>query len=73
MNLAIASMMLHILILVIFIVRILTRPHRQPASRIAWIVVIISLPLIGVLAYILFGEVNIGRRRIARLHRVIEQ
>jgi len=73
MNLAIASMMLHILILVIFIVRILTRPHRQPASRIAWIVVIISLPLIGVLAYILFGEVNIGRRRIARLRRVIEQ
>ena len=44
--------------------RVLLRPHREPASRIAWVAVVLALPLIGVLAYILFGEVNIGRRRV---------
>ena len=73
MNIAVVSMILHILIVLIFIIRILTRPNRQPASRIAWIVVIISLPVTGVLAYILFGEVNIGRHRIARLRKILDQ
>jgi cardiolipin synthase len=51
--------------------RVLLRPHRQPAARIAWIVIIITLPVAGILAYLLFGEVNIGRRRLARRRRVI--
>ena len=54
------------------LVRVMLRPHREPASRIAWVAVIVSLPLIGVIAYILFGEVNIGRRRVAKL-RAIER
>jgi cardiolipin synthase len=55
------------------IARILLRPHRDPASRIAWVVVVGVLPLLGVLAYLLLGEVNIGRRRVARLHSVLER
>jgi len=62
---------LHVLLLVGFIVRVILRPHREPASRIAWIVVILSLPLIGILAYILLGETNIGRRRVERMREVI--
>ena len=54
------------------IVRILLRPHRDPASRIAWMVVVGVLPLIGIFAYLLLGEVNIGRRRVRRLHAVLE-
>jgi cardiolipin synthase len=53
------------------IVRILVRPHRDPASRVAWVVVVIALPLLGMLAYLLLGEVNIGRRRVARVRAVI--
>ena len=53
------------------IARILLRPHRAPASRIAWIVVVGVLPLLGMLAYLLLGEVNIGRRRVERLHSVL--
>src|SRR5271169_1947682 len=53
------------------IVRILLRPHRDPASRIAWIVVVGVVPLVGMLAYLLLGEVNIGRRRVARLHAIL--
>src|SRR5271167_2281631 len=55
------------------IARFLLRPHRDPASRIAWVVVVGVLPLLGTLAYLLLGEVNIGRRRVERLHVVFEQ
>ena len=62
---------LHVLIQVALCVRVLLRPHREPASRIAWIVVIVAMPVIGIVAYILFGEVNIGRRRVARMREVL--
>ena len=53
------------------IARILLRPHRDPASRIAWVVVVGVFPLFGMLAYLLLGEVNIGRRRVERLRTVL--
>jgi cardiolipin synthase A/B len=53
------------------VARILLRPHRDPASRIAWVVVVGLLPLLGMLAYLLLGEINIGRRRVERLHAVL--
>jgi len=56
-----------------FIVRALTRPHREPASRIAWVAVIAVFPVVGILAYILLGETNIDRRRIARMKKVIDR
>ena len=66
-------LILHVLVLIAVIVRVLLRPHREPASRIAWIVVILSLPVVGVLAYLLLGETNIGRRRVARMREVISR
>ncbi len=63
----------HLLIEAALVVRILLRPHREPASRIAWVAVVTAVPVFGILAYILFGETNIGRRRVARMRRVLEQ
>lgn len=57
----------HALLVFAVIARILLRPNRDPASRIAWVVVVASVPLLGLLTYLLLGEVNIGRRRVARL------
>jgi cardiolipin synthase len=71
-NWAAAAVAFHLLIELALMVRVLLRPHRQPASRIAWVVVIFALPVVGILAYLLFGEVNIGRRRVARLRKVLE-
>ncbi|MBS7542958.1 cardiolipin synthase [Ancylobacter oerskovii] len=51
----------------VFIMRALLRPHREPSSRFAWVLVIAVAPVIGVLAYVLFGEVNLGRKRVERL------
>src|SRR5580765_4109332 len=53
------------------IARVILRPHREPASRVAWIVVMIVLPVIGILTYILLGETSIGRRRVSRLNAVL--
>lgn len=66
------AVLLLLLVELAVIARVLLRPNRQPASRIAWIVVIAALPVVGILSYLLFGETSIGRRRIARVHGVID-
>ena len=66
------GIVVHVLIEVALIVRVITRPHRDPASRIAWIAVIAALPIVGILAYLLLGETSIGRRRVARKRTVVE-
>lgn len=53
------------------IARAILRPHREPASRVAWVVVIVVLPVVGIIAYILLGETNIGRRRVQRMCAVL--
>jgi len=54
------------------IARVILRPHREPASRIAWLVMIIALPIAGMIAYLLLGETNIGRRRTRRMKKVLD-
>lgn len=50
------------------VLRAVTRPNRTPASRVAWVAVIMSLPIIGVVAYLFLGETSIGHERVRRLH-----
>ena len=69
---AIASLA-HLVLVLMLGARVLLRPYREPASRIAWIVVIVALPFVGVVAYILFGEVNIGRGRVERMRAVTRE
>ena len=52
------------------ILRVMLRCHREPASRIAWVAVITLIPILGCIAYILFGEVNIGRAHIIRRRQI---
>jgi len=54
----------------VVIARAITRPNREPASRVAWVAVITFLPLIGMIAYLCLGETSIGRTRIHNLHKV---
>ena len=48
------------------IMRALLRPHREPASRLAWIIAVLALPVIGVLLYLLLGEARISSSRRQR-------
>src|SRR3982751_456174 len=50
----------------VVLIRAILRPHREPASRIAWAVIIIALPVFGVLSYLLLGEVRISLKRRIR-------
>lgn len=58
---------------VFFIGRALLRPYRQPVSRLAWVMVMLVAPVVGIGAYILVGETNIGRSRSDRKRKVIEE
>ena len=71
LNGAAIALVVEILLVLAVMIRVLLRPHREPAARIAWIVVVVTVPIVGILAYLLFGEVNIGRRRVARMREVL--
>lgn len=58
-------LVLHLLV----VARAITRPDRTPASRAAWVAVIMSVPSLGIVAYFLLGETSIGRGRVIRLHQ----
>lgn len=49
---------------------ILIRSRGTPAVRLAWLVIVFAVPVIGVIAFLLVGEVRLGRRRGER-HRLI--
>ena len=66
-------LLLHGGLQVLFMVRAILRPHREPASRLAWVVVIFVAPVVGIIAYVLFGDANIGRRRISRVREALRR
>ena len=65
--------LLHVVLCGMVVLRILLRPHREPASRIAWVAVVGALPILGILAYLLLGETNIGRRHIKAMHKALDE
>ncbi|GMG88228.1 cardiolipin synthase [Biformimicrobium ophioploci] len=58
------------LIQLLFVGRALLRKRREPASRMAWAIVILAVPIVGVGAYLLFGETYINRKRFRRMRDV---
>jgi len=64
---------LHLSIQVLLIIRVLLKPHRDPTTRLTWVVVVIALPIGGIIAYLLLGETNIGRKRAERMRQVLAQ
>ncbi len=60
----------HFLIVVATSLRILARNNLAPPSRLAWIIVVLVLPVFGTIVYFLFGEVNLGRTKNKRLQQI---
>ncbi|WP_268245825.1 cardiolipin synthase [Gemmobacter caeni] len=58
---------MHVMVVGVCAVHILLRRHRQPESRMAWLLVVMVLPYLGALAYLLLGQTSVGRKRVARL------
>lgn len=64
------SVLGHIALQLSFVARALLRPHREASSRAAWTLVILTMPMIGMTAYVLFGETSIGRKRLEKYHLI---
>jgi len=45
------------------LMRAILRPHREPASRLAWVIVILIVPVVGLIAYLLLGETRVSSAR----------
>lgn len=63
-------LLLIIVLDVVYLARAILRRHRVPSSRFGWVVIIYNAPLIGIIAYLLFGDTNIGRKRVEKQKRV---
>lgn len=61
------------LLVVSFTLRILVRDDLSPPARLAWFVVLMVLPYVGVILYFLFGEIDLGNKANKRHARVFEQ
>lgn len=51
----------HALVVIAFSTRILLREDLSSAARLAWFMVMLFAPYVGVIVYLLFGEVSLGR------------
>jgi cardiolipin synthase len=56
-----------ILIELAVLVRAIIRPHREPSSRLAWVIIIVFAPVVGTLAYLFLGETRMRRRRFGQI------
>ncbi|PKB24863.1 cardiolipin synthase [Novosphingobium kunmingense] len=55
---------------VAMVLRAMLRPLREPTSRIAWVITILVLPVVGIVAYLLLGEARISAKRRDRFAAV---
>ena len=53
---------LYILVLCLFAIRIFIRKDLTPPARLAWIMVLITVPYVGGVLYFLFGEARFGKK-----------
>lgn len=58
---------LHYAVALMVSIRVLLRPRLEPTVRLSWILVIEVVPLIGVIAYALFGEVRLRGAEVQRI------
>lgn len=66
----IIAVIVHYVLVLYFVARVMLRPYREPASRIAWMLLLLALPIFGMVFYVLLGETNIGAKRAERMRSV---
>lgn len=64
---------LHFLLLIAITLRILARYDLTAPARLAWFVVVLALPYIGVIVYWMFGEVHLGKNITREHHGIIDE
>ncbi|APZ92528.1 cardiolipin synthase [Fuerstiella marisgermanici] len=63
----------HGLVVIVFSTRILLRDDLSAESRLAWFLVMLFAPYLGVFLYLLFGEISLGRTVHQQHNRIFEK
>ena len=58
---------LHLVAATLFSLRVLLRPRMEPSVRLAWVMLIESVPVVGILGYVMFGEVRMRRAEVQKM------
>ena len=66
------ALLVHYLLVLYLVSHVLLRPDREPASRVAWIILILAVPVLGMVIYLFLGETNIGSTRAAHMRTARE-
>lgn len=64
---------IYLSIIVAVALRILARKYISSSARLAWLIVVITLPLAGIVLYTLLGEVHISQKLRAKKARLLSQ
>ncbi|WP_264480619.1 cardiolipin synthase [Psychrobacter sp. I-STPA6b] len=62
----------HALLVTVLTLRILWRHNLTPAARLAWFILILVIPYLGVVIYWLFGEVNLSKNSFHVRQQIID-
>ncbi len=54
-------LIIHFILLILISLRVLARHDLTSSARLAWLVILFTLPYIGVAVYWMFGEIHLGR------------
>ena len=60
-HLSLVPLIPHILLVLSFTLRVLWRDDLFPSARLAWVIILMVLPYIGIIVYLFFGESSLGR------------
>ena len=63
-------LILYILLVSAIVLRVLSRDEMSATSRLAWFLIIVTLPLVGIIVYFLFGEINLGFRATDKARKI---
>ena len=66
------TLALHFILVVGFTFRILLRDGLLPSTRMAWFMVVLTLPFAGSALYFLFGEIDLGHRANAQQRKIFK-
>lgn len=63
-------LLVHNIAALLVVARVLIRPRMDPSVRLAWIMIVEAIPLVGIVAYLLFGEVRMRQAEVQKMHDV---
>ncbi|TRW97393.1 cardiolipin synthase [Paracoccus sp. M683] len=62
-----ALLFMHNVAALAVVARVLIRPRMEPSVRLAWIMIVEAVPLVGIMAYLLFGEVRMSTAEVQKM------